>query len=120
MKHSITVLSYAGCSTCKKAMKWLADHHVEATVRPIVEEPPTRKELASWVAQSGLPLRRWLNTSGLSYRAIGKPTIDAMTDAQLVDALCKDGKLVRRPVLVRGSRVLVGFDESAYAELLGG
>ncbi|MEO6952910.1 MAG: arsenate reductase family protein [Polyangia bacterium] len=119
MAKTVTVLSYAGCSTCKKALRWLADNDVQPTVRPIVDEPPTRAELKIWIPESGLPIRRWLNTSGLSYRALGKAAVDAMTDAQLVDALAKDGKLVRRPVLVRGDRVLVGFDEEAYADVFG-
>jgi arsenate reductase len=107
-------LHYAGCSTCRKARAWLQAHGVAITERPIVEEPPTRAELAKWIPASGLPVRKWLNTSGLSYRALGKARIDAMTDAQLVDALSEDGKLVRRPVLVAGDRVLVGFDAARW------
>jgi arsenate reductase len=111
------VLSYAGCSTCKKALKWLGAHGKKPTIRPIVEEPPTKAELGTWIAASGLPVKKWLNTSGQSYRALGKAKVDAMTDAQLVDALTKDGKLCKRPVLVDGARVLVGFSEAAYSEL---
>jgi arsenate reductase len=110
------VLSYAGCSTCKKALAWLRAHEIEVTVRPIVDEPPSVDELRRWIPQSGLPIRRWLNTSGLSYRALGKAKIDAMTDDEITTALAHDGKLVRRPVLVRGATVLVGFDERTYAE----
>jgi len=116
-KREVLVLSYAGCGTCKKALKWLEAHGVAATVRPIVDEPPTKRELATWVAASGKPLRKWLNTSGQSYRALGKAAVDAMSDAQLTDALAKDGKLVKRPVLVAGTRVLVGFDEGEYAAI---
>jgi len=111
------VLSYAGCGTCKKALKWLDAHGKKYDLRPIVEQPPTKAELGAWIGRSGLPVRKWLNTSGLSYRAIGKAKIDAMTDAQLVDALAKDGKLVKRPVVVDGDRVLVGFSEDAYRAL---
>jgi arsenate reductase (glutaredoxin) len=113
------VLSYAGCGTCKKALKWLAERGVAPTVRPIVEEPPRPVELAAWVPQSGLPLRRWLNTSGQSYRALGKQKIDAADDATLLRWLAGDGKLVRRPVLVHGGRVLVGFREEEWAALFG-
>lgn len=113
------VLSYAGCGTCKKALRWLAEHAVAHTVRPIVEEPPTEKELARWVPASKKPLRRWLNTSGQSYRALGKAAIDAMSEAELCAALAADGKLVKRPVLVLGARVLTGFDEAEYAQLFG-
>lgn len=116
-KSKPLVLSYAGCGTCKKALKWLADHGVVVDVRPIVDEPPTMKELATWIPQSGKPVRKWLNTSGQSYRALGKPRVDAASDAEIVAWLARDGKLVKRPVLVRGSAVLVGFDEAAYVEM---
>jgi arsenate reductase (glutaredoxin) len=110
-------LHYAGCSTCRKARAWLESHGTKVVERPIVEQPPTKAELAAWVPASGLPLRKWLNTSGQSYRALGRERVAAMSDAQLIDALSKDGKLVKRPVLVDGKRVLVGFDPKAYAEL---
>ena len=112
------LLHYAGCSTCGKARAWLKGRGIAFQERPIVEEPPTKTELAKWIAASGLPIRKWLNTSGQSYRAIGKDRIAAMTDAQLIAALTRDGKLVKRPVLVDGRRVLVGFDPDAYAATL--
>ncbi|HTJ80357.1 MAG TPA: Spx/MgsR family RNA polymerase-binding regulatory protein [Polyangiaceae bacterium] len=113
------VLSYAGCSTCKKALKWLEARGVDVTVRPIVDEPPTRQELAAWIPASGLPLQKWLNTSGQSYRAIGKDKVAAASEDTIRGWLAADGKLVKRPVLVRGKTVLVGFDEKAYAALFG-
>jgi arsenate reductase len=116
-KTGALVLSYAGCSTCKKALAWLKAHDVAHTVRPIVDEPPTEAELATWIAASGKPVRKWLNTSGQSYRAIGKEKVDAASDAEIVRWLARDGKLVKRPVLVRGKTVLVGFDEDAYGAL---
>jgi arsenate reductase len=109
------VLSYAGCGTCKKALKWLTDHGVETEVRPIVEQPPTLDELARWIPASGLSVRKWLNTSGQSYRALGKAKIDAADDATITRWLSEDGKLVKRPVVVRGDTVLVGFREEQYA-----
>ena len=108
------VLSYSGCSTCRKAIRWLDEHDVEHTLRAIVDQPPTARELARWIPQSGLPTRKWLNTSGQSYRALGKPTIDAASDEQLRRWLSADGKLVKRPLIVAGDRVLVGFTEEAY------
>ena len=114
------VLSYAGCSTCAKALKWLREHHVTVDVRPIVDEPPTSAELAAWIPNSTKPVRKWLNTSGLSYRALDKDRLSAAKDDQIVTWLTKDGKLVKRPVVVAGKRVLVGFDEQAYAEVFGG
>lgn len=118
MAKKALILSYAGCSTCKRALRWLADHGIAADVRAIVEAPPTAAELTAWIAQSGLPLQKWLNTSGQSYKALGgKAAIDNMTDAQIKAQLARDGKLVKRPVLVYGKRVLVGFNEAAYQEL---
>ena len=110
------VLSYSGCSTCKKALAWLAKRGVEADVRPIVDHPPTAEELTTWIPKSGKPIRKWLNTSGQSYRAMGKAAVDAAKDEEIVRWLTQDGKLVKRPVLVAGNHVLVGFDEKAYAE----
>jgi arsenate reductase len=113
------VLSYAGCGTCKKALKWLAERHVEVDVRAIVESPPTAAELAAWIPKSGRPVQRWLNTSGQSYRALGKERVAAASEADLVRLLTEDGKLVKRPVVVTAERVLVGFDEAAYAAAFG-
>lgn len=110
-------LHYAGCGTCKKALAWLRAHKIEVEARPIVEQPPSAGELARWIPESGLPVRRWLNTSGQSYRAMGKAKVDAMSEAELRRALTADGKLVRRPVLVHAGRVLVGFDEKQYAAM---
>lgn len=111
------VLSYAGCSTCKRALKWLGEHGVEIDVRAIVDEPPTAAELKAWVPRSAKPVRKWLNTSGQSYRALDKDVVLAAKDDEIMRWLSRDGKLVKRPVLVAGDRVLVGFDEDAYAEI---
>jgi arsenate reductase len=118
MKKIALVLAYSGCSTCKKALAWLTANDVAYDVRPIVDEPPTKRELAAWIPASGKPVRKWLNTSGLSYRAIGKETIDRASDADLARWLAADGKLVKRPVLVRGEQVLVGFDVDAWTAAL--
>jgi arsenate reductase (glutaredoxin) len=118
-KRRVLVLSYSGCSTCKKALAWLAKHGVEADVRPIVEAPPTAEELAEWLAKSNRPIRKWLNTSGQSYRALGKAKVDAAKDEEILRWLTQDGKLVKRPVVVAGERVLVGFDEDEYEEVFG-
>ena len=117
MANDVLVLSYAGCSTCKKALAWLAARGVAHTVRPIVDAPPTSKELAAWIPKSGLDVKKWLNTSGQSYRAIDKDRLAKATPKDLVEWLTKDGKLVKRPVLVAGDQVLVGFKEEAYEAL---
>jgi arsenate reductase (glutaredoxin) len=108
------VLSYSGCSTCKKALKWLAEKGVDAKVRAIVDEPPTKAELDQWIPKSGKPVQKWLNTSGLSYRALGKEKLDAASETEVKKLLAADGKLVKRPVLVMGSTVLVGFKEDEW------
>jgi arsenate reductase len=113
----VQLLHYAGCSTCRKARAWLAAHDIKFADRDIVGQPPTKAELTRWIPASGLPVRKWLNTSGLSYRALGRERIAAMSDAQLIDALSRDGKLVKRPVLVAGGQVLVGFTPASYAAL---
>jgi arsenate reductase len=112
-------LSYSGCGTCKSALRWLADRSIAVDVRPIVEQPPTRDELERWIPMSGRPARKWLNTSGQSYRALGKATFDALDDRGVVERLAADGKLVKRPVLVTSDRVLVGFDAEHYASAFG-
>ncbi len=113
------VLSYGGCSTCKKALRWFADHGIDVDVRPIVDAPPSADELAAWIRTSRRPVRKWLNTSGQSYRAIGKQKIDAAKDEEIVRWLTQDGKLIKRPVVVTPMRVLVGFDDAAYREAFG-
>ena len=118
MKDNVLVLAYAGCSTCRKALGWLRERGITPTVRAIVEEPPTPTELEAWIALSNLPIRKWLNTSGQSYRALGKEKVASATDAELARYLTSDGKLVKRPILVSGTparAVLVGFNADAYA-----
>jgi arsenate reductase len=118
MKTSALVLAYSGCSTCKAALAWLKAQQIAHHVRPIVELPPTAAELAEWIPASGKPVRKWLNTSGQSYRALGKARVDASSAEELVRLLALDGKLVRRPVLVRAQTVLVGFSEEEWSEAL--
>ena len=113
-----TLLAYAGCDTCRKARAWLDARGVAYDVRPIVERPPTVDELRRWVAASGVDLRKWLNTSGQSYRALGKTRVDAASDDELIAWLAADGKLVKRPVLVQGSTVHVGFRPEAWSAYL--
>ncbi len=113
------VLSYAGCGTCRKALKWLEAHGIDAEVRPIVEQPPTRAELARWIPASGIPLKKWLNTSGQSYRALGKAKVDAASEDTVLGWLAADGKLVKRPVVVHGGDVRVGFKEEEWKSLFG-
>lgn len=117
---SVLFVEYPKCTTCKKAKKWLDDHGVAYTDRHIVEDNPTAEELAAWQEKSGLPVRRFFNTSGMKYRELGvKAQLDAgMTDAEAFDLLATDGMLVKRPIVVTDDTVLVGFREAAWEETL--
>ncbi|MDY2777809.1 MAG: arsenate reductase family protein [Collinsella sp.] len=112
----VLFIEYPKCSTCKKARKWLDDHGVSYTDRHIVEENPTVEELASWIPLSGLPLRRFFNTSGMRYRELGvKAMLDGgMSEADAIALLATDGMLVKRPLIVSEDLVLVGFKEKEW------
>ena len=112
-------LCYPGCSTCAKAKAFLAAKQREVTFRNIKTQPPTLAELQNWHAQSGLPLARFFNTSGGQYRALGlKEKLPGMSEAQQLALLATDGMLVRRPILVRGDTVLVGFRPTEWGQAL--
>lgn len=113
-------LEYPKCSTCKKAKKWLDEHGVGYADRHIVEDNPTVEELAAWQELSGLPVRRFFNTSGMKYRELGiKAMLDAgMTDAEAHALLATDGMLVKRPLVITENTVLIGFKEAAWEEAL--
>ena len=111
---------YPKCSTCKKARAFLAQHAREHTQSDLVAEPISLDRLRDLHKRSGLPLAKFFNTSGESYRnGDFKTRIKQMSETELLTALSKDGKLVKRPILDGGSFVLVGFDSKAYAEKLG-
>lgn len=117
---TVLFIEYPKCSTCKKAKKWLDEHGVEYVDRHIVEENPTAAELAAWHKTSGLPVRRFFNTSGMKYRELGiKAKLDAgMTDEECFDLLATDGMLVKRPLVVGEGFVLVGFKEPEWEAAL--
>ncbi len=117
---AVLFIEYPKCTTCKRAKKWLDDHGIEYTDRHIVEDRPTAEELADWQARSGLPLRRFFNTSGMKYRELGiKAKLDAgMLDEEAFALLATDGMLVKRPIIVAGDTVLTGFKEAAWEEAL--
>ena len=113
-------ICYAKCSTCQKARKWLDAHGVEYTERPIKEENPTAEELKTWHQMSGLPIKKFVNTSGMLYRELQlKDKLPAMTDAEIYALLATDGMLVKRPLLVGEDYVLTGFKEAEWAGKLG-
>ena len=110
---------YPRCTTCQKAQRWLDENGVSYTVRHIKDENPTAEELKTWFERSGLPLRKFFNTSGLQYKALGlKDKLPAMSEAEQLALLATDGMLVKRPILVDDGFVLVGFKADAWREKL--
>ena len=113
-------LQYPPCTTCKKAKQWLDDHSISYTPRHIKEENPSYRELKEWYATSGLPLKKFFNTSGLQYKALGlKDKLPTMTEEEQLQLLASDGMLVKRPVIVtENGKVLTGFKEKEWADAL--
>lgn len=112
-------LQYPPCSTCQKAKKWLDDHGVSYTARHIKEQNPTYEELKEWHARSGLPLKRFFNTSGLLYKSLElKDKLPGMSEEEQLRLLATDGMLVKRPLVVTETGVLVGFKETEWESLL--
>ncbi len=114
-----TFICYERCSTCQKAQKWLDEQGAVYTARPIKEQNPTAAELESWLAQSGLPVKRFVNTSGLLYKSMGlKDKLPAMTDGEVCALLATDGMLVKRPILLTDKGVCPGFKPEVWTQLL--
>lgn len=112
-------IGYASCDTCRKALKWLAAHTIEADIRDIVTQNPSVEEIAGWIGRSNRPLTGFFNTSGTRYRELGlKERIKTATQEELVKLLATDGKLLKRPVLVTEQRVLIGFTPQEWEETL--
>lgn len=116
---ALTVYHYPGCSTCKRALKWLDARGIEHRRVDIVESPPSARDLARIWKVSGLPLGKLFNTSGQSYRQGGfKERLPAMSDDEALAALAADGKLIKRPIVDGGTFAIIGFDEARYASEL--
>ena len=113
-------LHYPPCSTCKKAKAWLNDHDLPYTVRHIKEENPSYEELKHWYEVSGLPLKKFFNTSGLLYKSLElKDKLPGMSEEEQLRLLSTDGMLVKRPIIVtEDGKVLTGFKEKEWAEAL--
>jgi len=117
---AIDLYQYPKCGTCRKAIKWLDKNGVAYRSIDIVEMPPSKTKLKKIWKASGLPIAKMFNTSGQSYRQGGfKAKLATMSEAQALDALAADGKLIKRPLVDGGSFVLVGFKEEVYEERLG-
>lgn len=115
----ITILCYPKCGTCRKAEKWLKDNKIEYQYRPIKEENPGLEELKIWKERSGLSISKWFNTSGLLYKENNmKDKVKILPEEELLQILASDGMFVKRPVMLAGDKVLVGFNEQEWEDTL--
>lgn len=113
--EKVLFLCYPKCSTCQKARKWLEAHQIEYTERHIVEENPSAEELKEWYQKSGLPLKRFFNTSGMLYKEMQlKDKLPSMSEEEQFALLATNGMLVKRPMLIGKENVLVGFKEAEW------
>ena len=111
-------LEYPKCTTCQKAKKWLDEHHIEYKDRHIAEDRPSYEELKDWYKKSGLPLKKFFNTSGLLYKEMQlKDKLPTMSEDEQLKLLASNGMLVKRPIIVEGEKVLVGFKEAEWESL---
>mgnify|MGYP001851275465 FL=1 len=116
---TVLFLEYPPCSTCKKARKWLEEHQISFTARHIKEDNPTEEELKEWHKKSGLPLKRFFNTSGLVYKNLSlKDKLPQMAEEEQYQLLATDGMLVKRPLVIGTDFVLVGFKEKEWEDRL--
>ena len=114
-------IEYPKCTTCKKAKAWLDENGIEYTDRHIKENNPTKDELMKWHKMSGLPLKKFFNTSGLLYKSMNlKDKLPSMTEDEMYDLLASDGMLVKRPLIITDELVLTGFKEADWIQLKGG
>jgi arsenate reductase len=112
-------ICYPKCSTCQKARKWLEANHLEFTERHIVEENPSYEELKEWYAESGLPLKKFFNTSGMLYKEMQlKNKLPTMSEEEQLKLLATNGMLVKRPLIVNGNIILTGFKEAEWEKAL--
>ena len=112
-------LEYPKCSTCQKAQKWLDEHQISYEDRHIVENNPTLEELKDWYERSGLPLKKFFNTSGMLYKEMKlKDKLPEMSEEEQLKLLATNGMLVKRPLIVDGDRVLTGFKMAEWETLL--
>lgn len=116
---TITILCYPKCGTCRKAEKWLKEHGIDYKYRPIKEEKPTKEELSLWLRQSKLPVNKFFNTSGLLYKEQNmKEKVKTLPEDDLLTILASDGLMVKRPIVLSGNSVLVGFKEEEWEKTL--
>ena len=115
----LTFICYPKCTTCQKAKKWLDENGISYALRDIKEENPSLEELTEWYKRSGLPLKKFFNTSGLLYKSMElKDKLHGMVEDEMLTLLATDGMLVKRPILIGDELVLVGFKEAEWKEKL--
>lgn len=115
----IEFIQYPPCGTCRKAKKWLTENNLEFTDRHIVEDTPSQAELTAFYKKSGLPLKKFFNTSGVVYKELGlKDNLANMSEEEQLKLLSSDGKLIKRPLLITPDTVLVGFKEAEWESTL--
>ena len=114
----VKFICYPKCTTCQKARKWLDDNKIEYEFRDIKLDNPTLDELAEWYKKSGLPLKKFFNTSGLLYKSLDlKNKLPTMSEDEMLNLLASDGMLVKRPLVIGDSFVIVGFKEDEYGKI---
>jgi len=113
------LIGYSKCSTCKKAEKWLNENKINFTFREIKENTPTIEELNLWINKFNIPIKKLFNTSGLKYKELNlKENLDSMSDVEKIKLLSSDGMLIKRPLLVSDTKILIGFKEKEWVILL--
>ncbi len=118
MPSNVQIYSYSGCTTCKKALRWLDENQIDYQLMDIVQDPPNKDILVDAINQLG-DRKKIFNTSGLSYRNLGSMTVKAMSDSEALKALVSDGKLIKRPFLVtEEGKILVGFKPEIWSTIL--
>lgn len=114
---TIQFIHYPKCTTCKKAQKWLNDNGIAYEEVHLVEQTPTKEQLEGYWKVSGLPLKKFFNTSGIKYRELGlKDKLVEMTEDEQLELLASDGMLIKRPIVTNGEKVTLGFKESEFVE----
>lgn len=113
------LIGYSKCSTCKKAEKWLNENKINFTFREIKEDTPTIEELNLWINKFNIPIKKLFNTSGLKYKELNlKEKLEGMSDTEKIKLLSSDGMLIKRPLLVSETNILIGFKEKEWNYLL--
>ena len=112
-------IEYPKCTTCRKAKKWLDEHEISYSDRDIKEDNPSEEEMREWIKKSGKPVNKFFNTSGMLYRELElKNKLPDMTEDEMIQLLSTNGMLVKRPIIVNGEKILIGFKEKEWEEIL--